>query len=184
MHRRLKRFQALIEPRLERLYRVAYRLTGNRPDAEDLVQETCLLAWEKLPEQADIGHVDNWLTRVLYHRFVDAARRTHRAPVQALDGIDLWMETVPSQSPGPCELAEREDRERALDRAWQRLEAGQKVLLSLRAEGFGLVEIEEITGISRDVLRARLHRARQSLARHLRDADRTPVASTQTETSR
>ena len=40
-------------------------------------------------------------------------------------------------------------------------------LLSLRAEGYGLLEIETITGIGKDVLRARLHRARLSLARYL-----------------
>jgi DNA-directed RNA polymerase specialized sigma24 family protein len=44
-------------------------------------------------------------------------------------------------------------------------------LLTLRAEGHGLGEIEAITGISREVLRARLHRARRSLAQRLSESD-------------
>jgi DNA-directed RNA polymerase specialized sigma24 family protein len=50
-------------------------------------------------------------------------------------------------------------------------------LLVLRAEGYDLAEIETITGIGREVLRARLHRARRSLARHLeQQTGATPAA--------
>lgn len=162
---RLDRFKALVEPQLETLYRVARRLTGNRVDAEDLVQETCLSAWQKLPADAESAHVDRWLLRVLYHRFIDGTRRTRRSPLK--NGADDPSETLPSPTPGPYELAARDEIQRAFTRAWLKLEPAQQALLSLRAEGCGLVEIEAITGISRDVLRARLQRARASLARHL-----------------
>jgi RNA polymerase sigma-70 factor, ECF subfamily len=170
---KLKRFKTVIEPRLRGLYRVAYRLAGNRLDAEDLVQETCLRAWEKLPSDTTPEHVPRWLLRVLYHRFVDGQRRKRRGPVESLNGADDPTPTAVSPTARPDELAERADRERVLACAWAELEPTQQVLLSLRAEGFGLEEIEAITGISRDVLRARLHRARQSFARHLEDADRS-----------
>jgi DNA-directed RNA polymerase specialized sigma24 family protein len=49
-------------------------------------------------------------------------------------------------------------------------------LLVLRAEGYDLTEIESITGIQKDVLRARLHRARRSLARHLEQQEPTMPA--------
>lgn len=184
MQRRIERFNALVEPRLDRLYRVAYRLTGNRPDAEDLVQEACLQAWEKLPTEADSPHVGHWLTRVLYHRFIDGARRRHRSPLESRCDTVAFAETVPSQLPGPCELAELAERERMLERAWAELEPMQKVLLSLRAEGFSLAEIEEVTRIDRQVLRARLHRARQSFVRHLRRADSASPPPKQAEANR
>jgi RNA polymerase sigma factor (sigma-70 family) len=85
----LERFKALVEPQLEGLYRVARRLAGNRLDAEDLVQETCLSAWQKLPAEADEPHVDRWLLRVLYHRFVDGTRRKRRLPPSSNRGHDL-----------------------------------------------------------------------------------------------
>jgi hypothetical protein len=49
-------------------------------------------------------------------------------------------------------------------------------VLTLRAEGHDLAEIESITGIAREVLRGRLHRARRSLARHLTERDGTTTA--------
>lgn len=175
MEEKLDRFKALVEPRLETLYRVARRLTGNRTDAEDLVQETCLNAWQKLPSEAEPAHVDRWLFRVLYHRFVDGTRRKRRSPSSFNGGADS-TETLPSPTPGPYELAARDESQRAFNRAWLKLEPGQQVLLSLRAEGCGLVEIEAITGVRRDVLRARLQRARASLARHLAAPDAAPDA--------
>lgn len=168
---RLQRFRAQIEPHLTRLYRAAHRLAGNRLDAEDLVQDTCLRAWEQLPQPRGSGSLDRWLLSILYHRFIDESRRRKRAPVRPLDGARDPTDIVASGDPRPDELLERAESERALDAAWLELERSQQILLALRAEGYGLEEIEEITGISRKVLRARLHRARRSLARHLQAAE-------------
>jgi RNA polymerase sigma-70 factor (ECF subfamily) len=181
---RLQRFKLLIEPQLEVLYRSAHRLAGNRVDAEDLVQDTCLKAWQQLPAPPADTTLDRWLLRILYHRFVDEARRRKRAPVQPLNGADDPTHRLPSASPGPEQLAETAESELALETAWQRLERTQRMLLTLRAEGYGLREIEDITGISRDVLRARLHRARRSLARHLEDAEGTAATESPARRSR
>lgn len=63
---RLEQFRQRVEPVLPGLYRAAYRLTGNRADAEDLVQDTCLTAWEK-PLPADNSRpLEHWLLRVLW----------------------------------------------------------------------------------------------------------------------
>jgi RNA polymerase sigma-70 factor (ECF subfamily) len=176
---RLRRFRRLVEPELAALYRTAFRLAGNRPDAEDLVQETCLRAWEKLPKPANSGHVDRWLHRILMHCFIDGTRRKRRGPIQAIDGGDDPTPGLASPEPGPAELARRDEHAVALDRAWEGLEPTQKLLLSLRAEGFDLAEIEAITGISRDVLRARLHRARRRFARALEASGDLPAAQAQ-----
>lgn len=163
-----QRFQALIETQLTGLYRAAYRLAGNSHDAEDLVQDTCTLALENLAGFYASERPDRWLLRVLYNRFVDGSRRRARSPIVPLIGSADSTPAV-SGEPGPEDLAERADRERAFDRAWLMLEKTQRALLTLRAEGYGLAEIEDITGIAKSVLRARLHRARQSLARHLEE---------------
>jgi RNA polymerase sigma-70 factor (ECF subfamily) len=167
-----KRFETIIETQLTSLYRAAYRLAGNPADAQDLVQDTCTAAIENPSGFADTEHPDRWLLRVLYNRFIDGSRRRKRSPVVPLNGVSA--EPI-SHELGPEEIAELADRERAFDRAWLKLEKPQRALLSLRAEGYGLAEIENITGIGRGVLRARLHRARRSLARHLEErADPLP----------
>jgi RNA polymerase sigma-70 factor (ECF subfamily) len=167
---RMEKFKAQMEPELRGLYRAARRLAGNRLDAEDLVQETCLQAWQKLPAGIDAGHLRNWLHRVLYNRFIDGVRRRKHGPVAPLDGADDPTAEMISPDPGPDDLAELDEDERTLHHAWMQLEPAQRALLALRAEGFDLVEIEEIMAISRVVLRARLHRARRSLALQLKEA--------------
>jgi RNA polymerase sigma-70 factor (ECF subfamily) len=159
-------FETLVRPQTARLFRAAYRLTGNRSDAEDLVQDTFARACECLDEIAGCQRPDQWLLRVLYHRFIDTARRRRRSPVGTLDD-SAESPAFASQDPGPEQLAERAESEATFHRAWLRLESDQRAVLSLRAEGYGMAEIEAITGIGREVLGARLHRARRSLRRHL-----------------
>lgn len=166
MDAKLDRFKTLAEPRLEMLYRVAWRLTGSRIDAEGLVRETCSSAWEELPSEADAAQVDRWLLSVLYHRFADGWPRKRRSPTTSND-VHGTMQTRRGATPGPDEPAMGDESQRVFNRAWFELEPMQRALLSLRAEGYGLVEIEAITGIRREVLRARLQGARASLARHL-----------------
>jgi RNA polymerase sigma factor (sigma-70 family) len=159
-------FYTLVAPHLDRLFRVACRLLGNTADARDLVQDTCVIACENLPELAANTNPERWLLRVQRNRFIDRARRRQRAPVVALKS-PVRAERLASTEAGPEELLLREVEERALDLAFQQLDDTHRLLLSLRAEGYGLAEIEAITGIGKDVLRARLHRARRSLAQHL-----------------
>lgn len=163
---RTDRFDKLVAPHLDTLLRVAFRLVRNAADAQDLVQDTCIAACE---HPADVGAADHpvrWLLRVLHNRFLDRARHHRRSPLVALDEADSASPLI-CDAPGPEESLLRADAEGALEAAFLKLEDTQRTLLVLRAEGHDLGEIESITGIHRDVLRARLHRARRSLARHL-----------------
>jgi RNA polymerase sigma-70 factor (ECF subfamily) len=169
-----EQFDRLVAPHLERLYRVGCRLLGNPVDAQDLVQDTCVAACEHLEQLEGNTHPLRWLLRVQHNRFIDGARRRKRVPIVALD-MDARAAGLVSAEPGPEELLQQSESERALERAFQQLDDTQRVLLTLRAEGHGLDEIEAITGIGREVLRARLHRARRSLAQKLDDADRAPA---------
>jgi len=149
---------------VEQIFRVAYRLTGNAHDAEDLVQDVCERALRKAPELASPDDYRRWLLRVLYNRFVDGARHRRRSPLVGGD-VDEVLDR--QTSPDGESLAEQSDAESALERAWGKLEADQQVLLLLRAEGHDLGEISRILDIDRPALSCRLHRARASLARNL-----------------
>src|SRR5947208_11850836 len=65
------------------LYMVAYRLTGNRDDAEDLVQEVLLRVRRGL-ETYRPGAMEGWLSRIATNAFLHDVRRRHRRPVDAL----------------------------------------------------------------------------------------------------
>jgi DNA-directed RNA polymerase specialized sigma24 family protein len=79
------------------------------------------------------------------------------------DGIDQ----LPSREFDPAELVQQFQDEHSLEQAFLKLTDIQRTLLSLRAEGYDLPEIEAITGIDRKVLSARLNRARVTLAQRL-----------------
>ena len=174
---RTEAFDTRIAPQLPLLFRAAWRLTGHRADAEDLVQDTCVLACENPKALGEADRPDRWLLRVLYNRFIDGTRRRRRSPVLSLRK-DEEMPLPAADEPGPEDLAMQTQQERTLQRACDKLSDTQRALLTLRAEGYGLEEIETITGIGKDVLRARLHRARLSLARYLErggDEAATPI---------
>jgi RNA polymerase sigma-70 factor, ECF subfamily len=165
---RTAQFDALVAPHLEVLFRVAYRLVRNTPDAQDLVQDTCIAAGEHLADLAAADHPSRWLLRVLQNRFIDGARRRKHSPFVALSDAEN-VEQLACAQPNPEELLQQADAEHSLHRAFLQLEDMQRTLLSLRAEGYDLAEIEAITGIGREVLRARLHRARRSLANRINE---------------
>jgi RNA polymerase sigma-70 factor (ECF subfamily) len=155
-----------VAPHLPTLFRVAWRLTRNTPDAQDLVQDTCIIACEHPADLEAAAQPLHWMLRVLQNRFIDGARRRKRSPLVAMDGSSGVVHMA-SAGPTPEESLQQADGERELQRAFLKLDQIQRTLLTLRAEGYDLAEIEQITGIGREVLRARLHRARKSLAAHL-----------------
>jgi RNA polymerase sigma-70 factor (ECF subfamily) len=171
----VQRFKTLIEPHLDALFRAAYRLARNRSDAEDLVQEVCVRAYDHVTELRESEPVKGWLLRVLHNVFVDGTRRTKRSPVTTRpEGSEL--DSCASPGPNPEESAYAAQREELLQRSWLKLERGHRALLALRAEGYTLDEISKITGHALDVLNARLYRARQSFARHLKEEQVSPAA--------
>jgi DNA-directed RNA polymerase specialized sigma24 family protein len=131
-------FETLVAPHFEALYRAAFRLTRRPHDAEDLVQDVLLRAYSELETVRHLEYVLGWLLRVQYRVFVDGE-----------------------------DLAEGALQTGRLETAWQRLTLDQRGLLALHAEGYGLAELENITGKSRNVLSARLHRARRRLSKLL-----------------
>jgi RNA polymerase sigma factor (sigma-70 family) len=164
------RFEALVGPHFEALYRAAYRLTRRRPDAEDLVQEVCLRAFAEVQTLETLDYVRGWLLRVQYRVFVDNVRRQARAPFNTnIESAEAARGLV-SDLPGPDELTDAAAQTRQIESAWHGLTADQRALLGLHAEGYGLAELEQILGTSRNALAARLHRARRQLAKRLNGA--------------
>lgn len=165
-----QRSRALVAEHLDTLFRVAWRLTRNKPDAQDLLQDTCVAAAENIGKLAAMDTSLHWLLRVMHNRYLDGVRRRRRSPFAA-PGQEQQVLRVVSEEPGPEELLHQAEGEHALHRAFLRLDEMQRTLLSLRAEGYDLTEIETITGLAKEVLRARLYRARRALAGYLNDTN-------------
>src|SRR5690349_12592949 len=168
----VERFEMLVQPHYETLYRTAYRLTRSQHDAEDLAQEVCVRAYPRLDELASLEQPRGWLLRVMYRIFVDWSRRYERTHVASMEVVDVLG--MASDEPGPPDLAERATDSAHLERAWRRLDREQQTLLALHdVEGHSLAEINEITGIKEGTLKSRLQRARVRLGRLLRHEQST-----------
>jgi RNA polymerase sigma factor (sigma-70 family) len=165
-------FARLIAPHVDALYRAAYRLTGQRADAEDLVQDVCVRAYANLATLEKLERPKSWLMKIQYRVFVDGARRRRRSPLRA-NGDDLDASHA-SAAPTLEEIAEGSLAERRILAAWSRLDTEQRALLALHVEGYTLAELGEIADLSTDVLKARLYRARVRLGKLLDEARTTP----------
>jgi RNA polymerase sigma-70 factor (ECF subfamily) len=171
-----ERFEALIAPHYETLYRTAYRLTRSVHDAEDMAQEVCIRAFPRLGELEGLEYPRGWLLKVLYNLYVDSTRRYERLHVVSSETVALGERS--SDEPGPPELAERSFEQQRLDRAWQFLDRDQRLLLALHdVEGYTLQELMTMTGQKEGTLKSRLHRARVRLGKLLQREPTTAVAA-------
>lgn len=160
-----QQFELLLRPHLKQMYSLAYRLTGNREDAEDLVQDVLLKLFPRLDEMKTIERLSPWLSRVLYRQFVDKYRRQQRQPLNLVDD-DIEQEQLTEQEPisGPEDLANSGLTLGLLNQAIAKLNEDQRQLILLHdVEGYTLPELQEMLDVPLGTLKSRLNRARGQL---------------------
>jgi RNA polymerase sigma-70 factor (ECF subfamily) len=159
-------FERLVRPHFDRLYRLAWRLTGAKAEAEDLFQELLVKAYGKLDDIVEIEEPGSWLCRVMYNLFIDERRRFARRRLHTVDEGQLagdGLEGLPGTD-NPVLDNERLERINELDNALAQLSDDHRVVVLLHdTEGYKLSEIEELTGIPVGTVKSRLHRARARL---------------------
>ena len=144
-----------------RVYRLAYRLTGNTHDAEDLTQEVFVRVFRSLSSYTP-GTFEGWLHRITTNLFLDMARRRQRIRFEGLGD-----ETVARLGDGARSPADAFD-DRHLD---SDIQAALKALApEYRAavilcdiEGLSYEEIADALGIKLGTVRSRIHRGRAQL---------------------
>ena len=164
------RFTSLVQEHFSALYGAARRLTSSPSDAEDLVQDVCLKAFESIDELERIEFRRAWLLKVLYHKFVDRRRSQSRSPVDQADtGADSFEpEQIARSEIRPDEQLDRDARIAQVTRAMGILNKEDCSLLALHdIEGYSLDELEQLTGLKTGTIKSRLYRIRSKLGRLL-----------------
>ncbi|MAH30720.1 MAG: RNA polymerase subunit sigma-24 [Marinobacter sp.] len=169
-----KRFHRLVQPYLEGMYAFAYRLTGTRQDAEDLVQDVVVKLYPRLSELETVEQLRPWLNRVLYRQFVDSVRRKGRRADRAAselmeaDHQSDWFDGLESDDATP-ELAFDQSRlGPMLDEAMEQLSPDQRTLLLLHdVDGWRQEDVAEVLGVAVGTVKSRLHRSRATLRKYL-----------------
>lgn len=169
-----KRFERLVEPHMDSLYRFAYRLTGVQHDAEDLVQDVLVKLFPRLSELEGVDKPRPWLKRVLYRQFVDQFRRRSRQidrPVSELVDADSqvdWLDSLESETFGPHAVYEQQQLGPAVDRVLATLPPDQRTLLLLHdVDGWRHDEIAMVLDVPVGTVKSRLHRCRNQLRKKL-----------------
>jgi RNA polymerase sigma-70 factor (ECF subfamily) len=159
-------FEKVVRPHFDRLYRLAFRLTGRKPEAEDLFQELLIKAYGKLDDLVAIDEPGSWLSRVMYNLFIDEQRRFARQrlltveegflPADGLEGL--------AGDEDPVRDNERLDKLKKLDLALAQLSDEHRVIVMLHdTEGYKIEEIHKLMDIPVGTVKSRLHRARARL---------------------
>ncbi len=172
-------FEALLQPHLKQLYKLAYRFSGQQHDAEDLVQDVLLKLYPRLKEMQAIEKLGPWLARVLYRHFVDKLRSKQRAPLQLVgDDEAQIIEDYSEPSPGPAGSKERALLQSQLQDSLSQLNEDQRILVILHdVEGYTLQEIHTMYDVSIGTLKSRLNRARGRLRELLKKMEPFEVGS-------
>lgn len=156
----------MVRPHFDRLYRLAWRLTGRKAEAEDLFQELLIKAFDKLDDLVGIEQPGPWLARVMYNLFIDERRRFARRRLHTIEDGQLpgdGLEGLPGAE-NPVHDNERMDTIRRLDTALSELSDEHRLIVLLHdAEGYKMTEIQALTGIPLGTVKSRLHRARSRL---------------------
>ena len=144
-----------------RVYRLAYRLTGNAHEAEDLTQDVFVRVFRSLSSYTP-GTFEGWLHRITTNLFLDSMRRKARIRFEAL--ADDAPERLAGREPTPAQAYDEthwdDDVQRALDGLAPEFRAAV-VLCDI--EGLPYEEIADVLGIKLGTVRSRIHRGRSQL---------------------
>lgn len=165
-----------------RVYRLAYRLTGNPHDAEDLTHDVFIRVFRSLGSYTP-GTFEGWLHRITTNVFLDKMRRKQRIRFDALPEDAAGR--MASREPGPAQTYDDthfdDDVQRALDSLSPDFRAAV-VLCDI--EGLSYEEIAATLGIKLGTVRSRIHRGRALLREALAHRAPTPEAAEAGRTSR
>ncbi len=146
------------------LYTVAYRLTGNSDDAQDLVQEVLLKVRRGL-ETYRPGSLEGWLSRITTNTFLDEARRQRRRPVDLLpEEPDRVIPPSPGADVALAAEALPDDVQAALRSLPEEYRAA---VVMCDVVGMSYQEIGEALDVPVGTVRSRIHRGRALLRKVL-----------------
>ncbi|SDN27979.1 RNA polymerase sigma factor SigE [Actinacidiphila guanduensis] len=158
-------WEEIVSTHSARVFRLAYRLTGNQHDAEDLTQEVFVRVFRSLSTYTP-GTFEGWLHRITTNLFLDMVRRRQRIRFDALG--DDAAERLPSREPSPAQHFNDThfdaDVQQALDTLAPEFRAAV-VLCDI--EGLSYEEIAATLGVKLGTVRSRIHRGRSHLRKAL-----------------
>src|SRR5579863_6065489 len=167
-------FRVLVERHSRTLFRLAFRMTGNEQDAEEVVQEAMLRAYRRLDKFEARSNFGTWLYRIAVNCSLDMMRkrRPEKAQRQLAKGDESEMQdpldTAVSNDPGPDRLMLSGELGEQVKVAMMQLSPVERTAFVMRHfEGNSIEEIGETLGLGAGATKNSVFRAVQKLRQHL-----------------
>ena len=160
-------FQNTVLPLSDRLFRLALRITMNRAEAEDVVQDTLLKVWEQRSQWEQINSLEAFAIAICRNRALDVLKRAGRN-TKSLDEVD----DVHSPMPNVQSSIEAREQLSLVRRLMDSLPELQRTIMLLRdIEGKTYQEIAQTLDISETQVKVYLHRARTKIKEGIKIKD-------------
>ena len=160
-------FRALVDTHSRGVFRLAYRMTGNEQDAEDVVQESFLRAYRQLGRFESRANFGTWLYRIVSNCSVDLMRSKQARHDQVRgDSLDQdgAVQLPAAASPDPERIAQSTEIDRRVQHALRELSPLERAAFTLRHyEGRSIDEISETLGLGTSAAKHSVFRAVKKL---------------------
>jgi RNA polymerase sigma-70 factor, ECF subfamily len=169
-------FRVLVERHSHNVFRLAYRMTGNQHDAEEVVQEAFLRAYQKLGQFAARANFGTWVYRIAANYAIDRLRqrqkeesRREMPSAEGRDGMeDDPITRVADEAPTPERLTQSMELGRHMEQALAALSHAERTAFVMRHwEGCGIEEIaavlESNSSAAKNTVFRAVHKLRQAL---------------------
>jgi RNA polymerase sigma-70 factor (ECF subfamily) len=164
-------FRVLVERHSRSVFHLAYRMTGNEHDAEEIVQETFLRAYRRLSQFQSRSSFSTWIYRIATNCSLDLMRSRRGPETATLAGGSEpgdVIERLPAEDPTPERLAFSSEVQQQVAAALNELSALERAVFVLRHfEGKSIEEIAQVVDRQADATKQSLFRAVQKLRRSL-----------------
>ena len=165
-------FRTDVLPLKNELFRLAMRITLNRQDAEDIVQETMLKVWSRREQWAEIDSMEAFCLTICHNLALDRVKRMSRQTSTSLDSDTLDRADY-SYDSDPEEQTVQKDRVTVVRQLIDQLPEKQKTCMQLRdLEGKPYKEIATIMGITEQQVKINIFRARQTIRQQFMQTER------------
>lgn len=161
-------FRRIVDRHSRAIYQLAYRITGRREDAEDVVQDTFIRAYRQLASFESRSNVSTWLHRIGVNCAIDLVRR--RKPLETMEAPeDLDRRAANLSGPSPIELVRAGEITRRIEQAMDDLSAKERAAFAMRHfHDCSIDEIANALGLKTDATKHAVFRAVKKMRAALR----------------
>jgi RNA polymerase sigma-70 factor (ECF subfamily) len=161
-------FEGLMRDSYKPAYTLAYRLTGNAAEAEDLVQDAYIRAFRFFGRYDDRLPFTSWLYRIMTNAHIDSVRRKGKLKTTPLESDNGTNWDVPDTNSCPDRLMLQDQLEEPVQKGLLAMTSEFRTAVLLAdVEGLAYDEVAEIMGTSVGTVRSRIHRGRKQLRGYL-----------------